>query len=94
MEKLDRYYGPQPKLPKWEIELSVVFKINCSSRKRVWEACPQLDLLLLAFVYARRSMEIAKMSGFGIKNCLAEASLGWTCFGTYNKTRTFYALKG
>ena len=27
----------------------------------------------------------AKKSDFGIKDCLTEASLGWKCFGTYNK---------
>ena len=31
-----------------------------------------------------------KMSGFGIKDCLTEASLGWKCFGTYNKDREFF----
>ena len=31
-----------------------------------------------------------KMSSFGIKGCLTEASLGWKCFGIYNKDREFY----
>ena len=31
----------------------------------------------------------AKMTGFGIKDCLTEASLGWICFGTYNKAKEF-----
>ena len=30
------------------------------------------------------------MSGFGIKDCLTEASLGWKCFGTFNKDREFH----
>ena len=33
-----------------------------------------------------------KMSGFGIKDCLTEASLGWKCFGTYNKDIEFYTF--
>ena len=37
-------------------------------------------------------MEMQKMSGFGIKDCLTEASLGWKYFGTYNKDREFYSL--
>ena len=37
-------------------------------------------------------MEMQKMTGFGIKNCLTEASLGWKCFGTYNKNREFYTF--
>ena len=34
-------------------------------------------------------MEFQKTSGFGIEDCLTEASLGWRCFGTYNKDREF-----
>ena len=37
-------------------------------------------------------MEMQKMSGFGIKDCLTEASLGWKCFGIYNKDREFYTF--
>ena len=33
-----------------------------------------------------------KLSGFGIKDCLTEASLGCKCFGTYNKDREFYTF--
>ena len=32
------------------------------------------------------------MSGFGIKDCLTEASLGWKCFGKYNRDREFYTF--
>ena len=37
-------------------------------------------------------MEMQKMSGFRIKECLTEASIGWKCFGTYNKDREFYTF--
>ena len=37
-------------------------------------------------------METQKLSGFGIKDCLTEASLGWKCFGTYNKDREFHTF--
>ena len=47
-------------------------------------------MLRLAFIYARHSMEMQNMSGFGFKGCLTEAPLGWKCFGTYNKDRNFY----
>ena len=33
-----------------------------------------------------------KLSGFGFKDCLTEASLGWKCFGTYNRDREFYTF--
>ena len=37
-------------------------------------------------------MEMQKMSAFGIKDCLPDASLGWKCFGKYNKDREFYTF--
>ena len=37
-------------------------------------------------------MEMQKMAGFGIKDCLTEASLGWKCFGKYNKNKEFYTF--
>ena len=37
-------------------------------------------------------MEFQKMIGFGINDCLTEASLGWKCFGTYNKDQEFYTF--
>ena len=37
-------------------------------------------------------MEMQKMSGFGIKDGLTEASLSWKCFGTYSKDRKFYTF--
>ena len=45
---------------------------------------------MFGYFIARHSMEMPKMSGFGIKDCLTEAFLGWKCFGTYNKDREFY----
>ena len=33
------------------------------------------------------------MSEFGTEYCLTEASLGWKCFGTYNKDREFNTSK-
>ena len=37
-------------------------------------------------------MELQNMSGFGIEDCLTEASIGWKCFGTYNKNQEFYTF--
>ena len=39
-------------------------------------------MLCLAFISARLSIEMQNMSGFGFKDCLTEASLGWKGFGT------------
>ena len=37
-------------------------------------------------------MEMQNMGGFGNKDCLTEASLGWKGFGTYNNDREFYTF--
>ena len=49
-------------------------------------------MLCLAFIYARHSMEMQNMSGFGIKDCLTEASLGSKCFRKHDKDREFYTF--
>ena len=90
LEKIGKEYGLQPELLKGEIEHSVINKNNFAELRHVWEPYLNLDVLCLAYIYARLSMEMQKMSGFGIKDCLTEASLGWKCFGKYNKDREFY----
>ena len=37
-------------------------------------------------------MEMQKLSGFGIKDCSTEASLGWKCFEKYKKDGEFYTF--
>ena len=92
LEKLGREYGLQPEILKGEIEHSVINKNSFADLRHIWEPYLKLDLLCLAFIYARQSMEMQKMSGFGIKGCLTEASLGWKCFGTYNQDREFFTF--
>ena len=92
LEKIGREYNLQPELLKGEIDHSVINKNNFVKLRHIWEPYLVSDVLCLAFIYARHSMEMQKMSGFGIKDCLTEASLGWKCFGTYNKDREFYTF--
>ena len=92
LNKIGKEYGLQPELLKGEIEHSVINKKNFVELRHIWEPYLISDVLCLAFIYARHSMEMQKMSGFGIKDCLTEASLGWKCFGTYNKDREFYTF--
>ena len=92
LEKIGREFGLQPELLKGEIEHSVINKNNFAELGHIWEPYLLSYVLCLAFIYARHSMEMQKMSGFGIKDCLTEASLGWKCFGTFNKDREFYTF--
>ena len=92
LEKIGKEYGLQSEILKGEIEHSVIVKNNFVELRHFWESYLISDVLCLAFIYARHSMEKQKMSGFGIKDCLTEASLGWKCFGTYNEDREFYTF--
>ena len=92
LEKFGREYGLQPELLKRKVEHSVYNKSNFVDLRHIWEPYLKLDVLCLASLYARHSMEMQNMSGFGIKDCLAEASLGWKCFGTNHKDRKFYTF--
>ena len=92
LKKIGEEYGLQPELLKGEIEHSLINKNNFVELRHFWEPYLISDVLCLAFIYARHSMEMQKMTGFGIKDCLTEASLGWKCFGTYNKDREFYTF--
>ena len=90
LEKISREYGLQPEHLKGENEHSFNIIRNFAELRHIWEPYLKLDVLCLALIYARHSVEMQKMSGFGIKDCLTEASLGWECFGTCNKIREFY----
>ena len=92
LNKIGNEYGLQPELLKGEIEHSIINKNNFVELRHIWEPHLISDVLCLDFIYARHSMEMQNMTGFGIKGCLTEASLGWKCFGTYNKDREFYTF--
>ena len=92
LEKIGREYGLQPELLKGEVEHSVINKNNFIELKHIWEPYLISDVICLAFIYARHSMQMQKMSGFGIKDRSTQASLGWKCFRTYNKDREFYTF--
>ena len=92
LEKIGREYGLQPELLKGEIEHSIINKNNFAEIGHIWEPYLISDVLCLAYIHARQSMEMQKMTGFGIRDCLTEARLGWKCFGKYNKDREFYTF--
>ena len=92
LHKIGREYGLQPDFLKKEIEYLVSNKCNFAELRHIWEPYLRLDVLCLASINARHSMEMQNLSGFGIKECLTEFSLGWKSFGTYNKHRELYTF--
>ena len=92
LHKTGREYGLQPDFLKMEIEHLVFIKSNFAELRYIWEPYLRLDVLCLASINARHSMEMQNLSGFGIKDCLTETSLGCKSFGTYNKHRELYTF--
>ena len=64
-EKIGEDFGLQPELLTGEIEHSVINKSNSADLRPIWEPYPGLDELCSAFIYARHSMKMQKLSGFG-----------------------------
>ena len=92
LEKIGEEYGLQAELLKGEIKHSVNNKSNFADLRQIWEPYFKSDVFCLAFINDRHSAERQNRSGFGIKDCLTEASLGWKCFGTFYKDREFYTF--
>ena len=92
MEKIGREYDLQTDFLNGEIEHSVINKRNLSDLRHIWEPYLKLNVLCLAFIYARLSMKMQNLSAFGIKYCLTEASLGWKRFAITVKIEKFTRL--
>ena len=92
LEKIGREYGLQPELIKGENEHLVNNKNSFADLGHIWEPYLRLVVLCLASTYARHSIEMQKLSGFGIKDSLTEPNLGWKCFRTYKKDRELYTF--
>ena len=92
LEKIGREYGLRPELPKGENERSVINKSNFADLKSFWEPYFKSDVLCLASLKVRPSMEVQKVSGFDIKDCLTEAILGWKYFGNYKENRQLHTF--
>ena len=60
LEKIGREYSLQHELLKGKTEHSVVIKSNFAEIRHIWEPYLKLDILCLAFIYARHSMEMQK----------------------------------
>ena len=60
-------------------------KIHGMDKMGEWLPYLKMDVLSLAFIYARYSMNMNSLTGFGMKNCLSLPSLGWKY---YNSMRT------
>ena len=93
LDKIGREYGLQTEFLKGEINNSKITNYIYNELRIVWKLCSKPKILCVDFVYARHALEEQKMTNVIIKEPLTEDSLGWKCFGLYNKKRKFYKFK-
>ena len=57
-----------------------IYEDTWESKRSEWEPCFKMDILSLAFIYARYAMNMSSITGFGMNDCLSLPSLGWKHF--------------
>ena len=83
------HFNPISSKDRLNTRLLIRAFFNFADLGRVWEPYLKLDVLCLSSICSIHSMEMQTRSGFGIKDCLTEASLGWKSFEKDNKDREF-----
>ena len=80
LRKLGETYKLQSSLMKQEMNHIEIYEDTWESKRGEWEPYSRMDILSLAFIYARYSMNMSSITGFGMKDCLSLPSLGWKHF--------------
>ena len=77
---LGETYKLQTSLKKQEMDHNEIYEDTWESERSEWEPYWKMNILSLAFIYARYSMNVFSITGFGMKNCLSQPSLRWKQF--------------
>ena len=85
LKSIQKEYNIQPDLVKGEIYHDLINFGNCKDYKNLWRPFIIDDLLGLAYIIAKHSNSIRKITGISYKNSLTEATLGWYCLERYLK---------
>ena len=80
LRKLGETYKLQTEVLKQEIDHTEIYEDTWESQRDIWEPYLRMDILTLAIIYARYSLSMKEISGFGMKDCLSLPSLGWKYF--------------
>ena len=80
MSESGREYSVQPELLKSVMSHVDINESNYNDLKHVWSPYLELDCSSLAVVYCRHAIEMRKLSGISVKECLTDGSLGWSSF--------------
>ena len=71
LRKLGETYKLQTSLMKQETDHNEIYEDTWESKRSEWEPYLKMDILSLAFIYARYSMNMSSIAGFGMKDCLS-----------------------
>ena len=80
LKNLGETYKLQSSLIKQEMNHNEIYEDTWESKRSEWEPYLKTDILSLAFIYARYSMNMSSITGFGMKDCLSLPSIGWKHF--------------
>ena len=75
VKKIGENYKLQPSLLKQELEHDEIFEDTWEARENEWLTYVKKDVLSTAFCYARYTMGMEELTGFGMKNSLTLPSL-------------------
>ena len=82
LKKLGETFGLQKELLKQQMNHTDVYEDNYMDKMEEWLPYLKMDVLSLAFIYARYTMNMDSLTGFGMKNCLSLPSLGWKYYNS------------
>ena len=75
MRKIGESYKLQESLLKKELEHDEIYKVTCEEKENEWLPYVKNDVLSTAFCYARYTMGMEEVTGFGMKNSLTLPAL-------------------
>ena len=75
MKKIGESYKLQPSLLKQEMEHDQIYEDTWEAKENEWLPYVKKDVLSTAFCYARYTMGMEELTGFGMKNSLTLLSL-------------------
>ena len=87
--KLRKTFGLQQKFSKKELDHWKINEDTWEKLREEWIPYIKWKILSLTFVYARYTMFMSKITGFGKKYCLSPPSLGWKFFNSVGLKNLF-----
>ena len=82
LRKLGETYKLQAEVLKQEIDHTEIYEDTWQDQQPICEPYLRMDILTLAIIYARYSMNMQSITGSGMKDCLSLPSLGWKYFNS------------